>query len=142
VIGAVLAVASCAPIGVKGKVLGESSCHHSTLEPGWGVAQLVARGATQAVRQLPVAVSPADPRGWMGGELLSTPNFVIKPDTIRRDDRRLPFAQFDHEHSAKTGHPRLNTLTYTSSWLGTLWTNRQLTSFSLRLAGLILARSE
>jgi hypothetical protein len=143
VIGAVLAVSSCAPIGVNGEVLGEFSCHQGTLEHGWGVAQVVVHGTTQAVRQLPVAGSPADPCGWLGGELLSTPNFVISQIPSVGTTAALPFAQFDHEHfnegcSSASEHAHV----YQQARLGTLWTKRQLTSFSLRLAGLITARSE
>jgi hypothetical protein len=90
VIGAVLAVSSCAPIGVNGEVLGEFSCHRGALsnpDGGWPTLSRTVHPGGEAAA---VAGSPADPCGWLGGEFLSTPNFVIKPDTLRRDDRHSP----------------------------------------------------
>jgi hypothetical protein len=143
VIGAVLVVSSCAPIGVNGEVLGEFSCHPGALSNPDGAWPRLSRTVHPGGEAAAVAGSPADPCGWLGGELLSTPNFVIKLDTLRRDDRHPSRSgSLITSTSVKAAHPRLSTLTYASNRFGTLWTKRQLTSFSLRLAGLITARSE
>ena len=114
------------------------ACFGSTTappNPDGARADLVAHSVGQALWQLSVAASLADPSGWLGGELLNTPTFGS--DQIPSSwTRALPFEQFDYEYFSKDSHSRivrllslLGSLTYTSSQLGTLSGRRQLASF-------------